>query len=789
MENDPLLTYWQSRRSQPLNVQREDDDDPLLGYLQTRKQQPQQPDARRRVGGKAEAGLVALTSGIPGMEAMGGAISKMTGGTYQGGRRDIGRVQREAKEQLGTLGYEGTRLAPEIAASFTPMGGATRLGRMAFGGGVEAIRGASRAGMDREEAPTASEVARSTAMQGALGAGGAFVGEAIAGKLGKVATRLGKGDIGQSVVRARRGATEFLRSPQVQGAASAIPGGRSAADVLANIVEPIDATRVTQTVRRRLPASDETVGTVREQAQRADETFKEGLRQAREEAANLERMAAEQTQTVMAGERQSIAGALRTARQTGREAIEQSRTEAQRLVDEAQRAVQESTAQLGQALPTTRTVDPNALRNTIRAEQLQRGQESYGLAMQLGATPDPQTAIRPILENIRGNRLMQRLYRDAQEETGARGGGVVATIGAGDKARQVRVVDLEGFDKMRQQVRDRVMSIADSDVVGSRRTMMRDLYNRIDAMEEGYLKSLPREAGDQLRAARSEYAAYFRDLEALRDGLNLGFFGVGKRQGLIKEAPMSLDLLERTVKEYTPRQRAAFEVGAAQWVNDVLARGTDDAVRVARMFVGTPERIRRTRLAIGDDATELLQTRLLGAQEVAGKMPRVPTQRAGTELREAGAELQARTQALGLEQRQEAAGLARDIIGRAEAGRPAVQQLKSEAGQLALAREAFYNPEDAITFLQTAWPSMSPSMRQRAQGVVSNSLVARLNNMNPTQAQTTISGLRQNPAANALLGTALEQAERDLMRLVPGRNRFGVVLGSSAFAGMRPNER
>jgi hypothetical protein len=390
------------------------------------------------------------------------------------------------------------------------------------------------------------------------------------------------------------------------------------------------------------------------------------------------------------------------------------------------------------------------LQTSIRAEQLARGQESYGLARELGATPDPDVALPAIVQNIRGNKLMRRLYKDAQAETAARGGGVVATIGTGEKARQFRIVDLEGFDKMRQQVRDRIMSIADKDVVGSRRTMMRDLYGKIDDMERGFLEAFPPEAGQALKAARKEYSQYFRELEMLRDGANLQFFGVGKKVGMIQQSPLSISQLESRLLNVTPREREAFKVGVNSWLESVVQKSPDDALKVAKRLVGTEEARRRTAIAMGDDFAGKLQTIV-----------------------------------------QEAGALKRPTVGRRVAGEVPQMQMARQAQelgrQMGAAQRAVRGEDAAAAFTRAYLPQMGKGAQQQARQVMASEIDRMLAGKSPREAIALLEQMPLNPAVKAMLQAELQRATQRVGTGLPIRRRAISALGAQ-FGGAMGRE-
>lgn len=752
MNDDPLLGLVKESRT-------DTEDDPLLGLV---NEGP--ADGRRRVKGKAESALTALASGIPGMEAIGGAISALTGGTYQGGRRDIARVQREAKEQIGTIPYEAIRLAPEVAASFTPLGGANWLRRAMFTGGVEAIRGGARAGMEREQAPSAGETLRTAGQQGALGALFSAGAEGAMGLAGALGGYLGQKSgmanvVGPAIQGARRSAATMLESPTAG----------TLRRTLARAIEPADAVMAERLARQSLPATGETAGMIGLEATAAKQAAREAEELAGEEATNVLRLAREQAGEVGRQARRTARFAVETERRGARAAIREARQQAQEVIEEARGAV-------AGALPTRQAVDANALRDSIRARQLADGEQSYGEAFRLAGII-PTERVRPLVDREIGrNSVVKRAYDEANRALETPDG---------------MLPDLRALDRMRQAVSDFVQSRQGD--VGISRTQAREAWAAIDRMEQAYLNVIPEEAGTALKAARAQYRDRFKELEALQAGRNLSRFGVGKAEGLIQGNRLQLAALERELAQMTPQAREYFQTGASQWVNDQIDRAPQNVVQFARQLVGTPERARRASLALGDEAVQRLQaavTQRLSAPRI-GEVVGGAREAAAGRVRQAqgmAREFGETTSALSREQLADAQRLAEEIRGRAVPFRQRAQEL-AEAQQAARLGVEAIGSRDAGLTLEAALRNMSPEVQRRMQGVMATNLLGDISQLQVREALPLIRQLRQAPGTRRVLGDALAQVERDLA-LRTGRGRRVLSVGASALgAGPRNIER
>jgi hypothetical protein len=681
-----------------------------------KKSQPPRPAGQQTpVTSKPGAAMIGFASGaIPGAETMGGVISALTGGTFEGGRRSIAQAQREAKELLGTTKYTASEIAGMVGgASKLPAAALKTLPlRMASFGGMGAVRGASRAGLDEEETPTAGQVATSALKGAAAEAAGVAAGERVIGPLiqrfpGAAATaRMAKE--GTDVVR--RGIADVLESPAVQSRL-----GKTTGDLTrqaARFVEPVDLQKIQRVTRQELRPTGETTAKYSQQASELKEQ------------------------------------ADRAAKFGGR-AI---KAEQQRVRQQAQDMLDAAKARLQETLPgvTQGPANARALQQSLRAEQVAAGDASYELVRQLGATPDVNLLVEPLQAALK-NPGMRQAYNDAINKTGASAQRVALQVGK--KEKEFLIPGLDGLDAMRTSIRDKFTAMIAQDKTGAARTQMTNLMREVDALEKEYLDALPKEAGDALKAARAEYRAYFERLEGLQDGLNLSRFGTGKQAKLVGPNRRELAELEKKLRASSPEAQEAFKVGAADWVNNVISQSPDDALRVANAFVGTAEKARRTRLALGDEATDRLMN-VFSEVSAATRATRA-TSRAVSSGGGLMGELPIQAQA------REAARLAKQI-GAAERGLSATDK---EAG---------------AAFADVFAPSMTPQAMRQARGVAASVIDREIADMTPQQAIARLTQLQRNPAVKKMFGAEIDRAMQTLtgatMRGTLTRASLGALL-------------
>lgn len=668
---------------------------------------PEAPAAPSRRPGLTQADYAqAFGSGaIPGFEVlastMGGVASALQGKGFKEGYRQtyagMAESEKLARRRGGTA-MTAANIAGSLAtAPLMPAGAVATLGRRALTfGGMEAVRGAARAGMEEGEAPSAGEMARGAATGGAAGAVGVPVGEkalvpALSG-VGRLGSRLTLGAggavaraVGSGVTAGRRAAADVLEAPAVQRALGG--GGSVLARETARMIEPKDLQAIQRTMREQLRPTGETV----------EEVVNPMLRQAR------------------AAEGRPAAPAVNQARQV------------------AQQALDAAKAEVGTAVPGVGVTGADALRTSIRRQQVEAGNKSYQLVRDLGVEPDVNVVFDPLQSALR-NPILKRAYNAAVNRPNASVQSVV--IGEGKRQREFLVPDLEGLDLMRQAVRDRQGALLAGNKTGITRTQAKAALDEIDNLEKSYLEALPAEAGDALRAARAEYREYFEQLRGLQRGLNLGRYGVGRDAGLLTGSSKDLAALERVLADEgltSPAAREAFKIGAAEWVNTVIQRSPNDAAKVAKAFVGTEEARRRTRLALGDEAVARMESAL---ERVQG---------AGRALTAAGRATAA---------------------GPRAAGRTEVQRVQEFRRQLLAGQQAVTSGDvqKAAGFAQGVAPEMSPFALRQTRNVAASALDRELAGKTPEQALAILRGIRENPSARLLFGADIETAYQRLMR-------------------------
>lgn len=964
--------------------------------------------ADERPAGKIESVLTGLVSGIPGMEAMGGLMSKIGGGTYQGGRQSIAARQDRAKESITPVAYEALRMGPEIAGmaalavgsggTATP-GIAARLGGNVFGrgvlaGGVEGVRGAGRAGITSEDAPTLQETLSGAGRGFAFGAAGSVLGEgAVRGVLGtaRVGGRLARAagvpdapipGVGL-IPRAQQGVANALRSVsgRIQQVAPTFDVnvpllGRRAVDLsrpareMAELIEPVGPVLAGRVLREELPAPQSAT----ELKLAADDAGATANRSMAESRYQINKTAAEANAAI----RQSARGGRRVIRdKVVGPAREQARQMRQQAAEQARQSVAQATEAVAARVPRLTPAYADELRNTIRSTQLAKGDEAYTRAFEMAdgvdlspvsgvledavrrnpdvgvafgeafrrgnvapaVTPSP-TASSSLLETIRSSPRFASTAGEAVEgvvpdrlpssfgkmkdadlratasewqmrreqamadanilnETEAinffsLGGtkpigykGAKAMMGTAEDARKLRnfneeqlgrleelnltpedirlwksaqerlptlenqfarlsaemdkrglsfiedtdfafgdnlarieapplamsgaptgadegfpVLDLRSLDRMRSIINGKVQAYLRNDPTGIPRIRANLALKDIDAIENAYISRIREvrgeEAANALGAARAEYREYFTQLDALKNGRNLGRFGFGKNEGAISGNRFNITNLEQSLAKVSPEARQAFQVGAREWVNDVIRKTPEQASKLARNLVGTEERYRRAVLALGEESANDLRVVFNDAQSVRDAAKRgivgVREQSRGVV---AGARAQAQSQA---DQAGEALARRRDtlqadrrsFLGRlsetssdAQRARRA-QQLSRQAN---LAKSAVTNPDAAVGFTQSVLPTLTPEARTTMGRVmalqIDDGIMKLMGEPNGVQlVAERLAELRKNPATRAVLGDALAEAERRLRAGVPLRRPVGAVLGGSLAAGM-----
>lgn len=729
MATDPLA---QLKARRGITAAPMDEEEDLLAQLTKRRKatptttpEPRADEDEVKRGPMSDVARAAASGFIPGFEMLSSGMAGLAAGlatpgslkervaaakaavpeAYAGmaeeeklAKRRMGSGKYAAAQVGGMLGQ--TALLPAAALASLPARVAT------FGTGG-AIRGATRAGMEEERLPTAGEMARGAAVGAAAEAAGTVLGERVVSPaIGFLARRVpGVRNVTNMMTEAstfgRRKIADILESPAIQSRLGTTAGPLTRD--IARFIEPTDLQKVQRVTREELRPTGETA--------------QKYVEQARE---------------LTARGRQARQAATQAGAQVREQQFERSLQEAAASRQQAQEVLDRAKARLQEVLPgvTQGPANARALQQSLRAEQVKAGDASYELVRQLGAKPDVNMLVDPLQSAIK-NPLMRQAYNDAINKTGASTQSVILKVG--NKEKEFLIPGLDGLDSMRTSIREKFVDLISKDRTGAARKQMINLMREVDALEKQYLDALPKEAGDVLKAARSEYRAYFERLEGIQDALNLSRFGVGKQAKLVGPNRKELAELEKKFRTASPEYREAFQVGAADWANNVIAQSPDDALRIANAFVGTPEKARRTRLALGDEATDRLTNvfREVSAAKQASRIVGRPVRAPSAMIGELPIEAQARS----------ASELAR---------------------QVQMAEAGLGGGEAAESFAQEIAPRMTPQGIQQARNVVTSVLNRQLAKLTPEEAIARLTALQSNPTARKLFGDELKRSVEQL---------------------------
>lgn len=780
--------------------------------------------------------------------------------------------------QLGATGAALARaplVGARVAKDAPALQKALAAGKRIVGGGL--VAGAESAGRQGME-----EKALSPLQSAALGAGltaGIEAAVPTAGALLRGASRIpivGEGAtalirsvaglVGEPVTQARRGIADYL----------APMGG--AASWAARQIEPTDITRIQRQAASTLPGAptgptaammpggtDAAVQAVRQAeaaAAQAQQQVKSArlatgqAAQARTEA--LERVKteegarialgrqrqrtlgtqAEEIERIGKGRRELLSTAAKTAeeeakaiqRGTAGEVRQAATATREQAKAAAQQALEEARTEATEALGVMRGTQPRGtakrLQEAVRSRQTKEAQGHYAAVRALGAPPEPDPGIyKEIADNATLRNALEGAVESLQRETRN------LPPGAAMPSMRTVLVDnvefpeitLEMMDRLRRKVMEPQMRKGPN-VVGLSRSQKAEALETINRLEERYLAGFGSdEAAEALRTARSAYRERFQVLEAVQDGLNLGTAKAGKASGLLTQSRKELDEVATRVENMTPKQQAAFRVGAREWFDRVIQENPADALKIAQKFSSEASQ-RRLALAYGDEAVASLRAfapDVLGkrqaaaaarvreegqqlAQQIArrGEEAATPltaraeraralaerartqaTERAQTLREESLAELEGRRQAgqLRLTETQQATGA--PVRQAREAQRAAEEQAAQLAEQLTQARIArsqaktlpMGDLERALgsstaqqTFLQRTLPQMTAAQRTQAVQVLGSNVQRRLQDLarqgeSPERILREINLLKQNDAVRTLFGPQMDAFAQSLV--------------------------
>lgn len=781
--------------------------------------------------------------------------------------------------QLGTAGAALARaplVGARVAKDAPVLQKALAAGKRIVGGGLVAgAESAGRQGMDDKELSPAESAALgaglTAGMEAAFPAAGALIRGAsripIVGEGATALVRSLAGPTAEAVTQARRGIADYL-APRF--------GQRGAQ--LAQMVEPTDITRiqrqaastlpggVTGPTTAMMPGGNEAIAQAVRQAEAAAAQAQQQVKSARlatsqakqaraqaleevgtEEGARValgrQRLRAlgaqaEETERIGKGRRETLTATAKAAeeeaKQLQRESAAQLRETAAATRQQAKLAAEDVLTQARteatEAIGTMRGTQPRGtakrLQETVRSRQTREAQGHYAAVRQLGAPPEPDPGIyKEIAENATLSNALEGAVESLQRETRN------LPPGAAMPSMRTVLVDnvefpeitLEMMDRLRRKVMEPQMRKGPN-VVGLSRSQKAEALETINRLEERYLAGFGSdEAAEALRTARSAYRERFQILEAVQDGLNLGSAKAGKASGLLTQSRKELDEVATRVENMTPKQQAAFRVGAREWFDRVIQENPADALKIAQKFSSEASQ-RRLALAYGDDAVESLRafapdvvgkrqaaaaakvreegTQL--AQQIARRGEEAATpltaraeraralaeraraqgqERAQALREEARTELEGRVQAgqLRLAQTQRAAGA--PVQQAREAQRAAEEQAAQLAEQLTQARiarsqakalpvgdleRALGSSTAQQTFLQRTLPQMSPEQRTQAVQVLGSNVQRRLQDLarqgeSPERILREINQLKQNDAVRTLFGPQMDAFAQSLV--------------------------
>lgn len=707
---------------------------------------------RQPLGPIGAIGTMLATSvpGAPAISAAGMAAfgerepGESFGTAYQRKMRELGQREQQAKEELYPGVGTALQLAPMMGlASRLPLLGAktakdaTALAktiaagkRVAGAGIVGGVESAGRQGMDDK----ALSPGGSAALASALTAGLESVGP-IGRTAGRMVNRFPL--VGAGVVQAARTLAEPVQEVATQarrGIADRL-AGVPGLEKIAGAIEPTDAIRVERTVRQAIPTQGQTVAQMRQQAEKAAETATALGGEVKTAAARAKELGQRVKQRV---------GTIKTI------GAEQAKRDAQAVLVQAEEAA-------GGLIAGVRAGarDADAVRDWTRQLQLAEGRQSYQAVRNLGSPPEPDPEVyREILADKTLRRGLIKSYnalrREAQNvEPGMPVAAELRRVEVG--GRNVPEVSLEMFDNIRRHIFDQpVMSKINA--TGISASERRRLIQQVDRLEERFLAGYgTSDAANTLRGARQQYRERFEQLEALKDGLSLGTAKAGKAPGLLKANRMELDEVARRIEGYSPAAQEAFKVGAAKWFDNTVQEGmTKGALDMIQKATKSEAGIRRLRLAFDDETVDKM-VQLAGAETQAAAV--------GTATEQRAAQLIARARQQGQQRVSAATGEAERLAGE-------LAQQQARAGQLGSLAETAQQGIQSLSDI-TAGRGFAATLpgrglggagQREVGGAMAGAIQDQIRGLTPREAIAKLEAYRQNPAARAMFGDALDQA-------------------------------
>lgn len=672
--------------------------DPYAEALARRKTSAKPPAigeegvVKPRMGVLRAAGTAIATGFLP--EALAGVGAQMqrpagesAEAAYQRGMRELSEKEEQAQEAIGSIPFMLSSMAGGVKTAMKIPGTAARVakdapalakaiaaGKRVAGATVGAgLESGVRQGMsDKELSPGASALVGG-GLTGILEAGFPLAGGAIRG-ISRIPI------VGQGIKQMAIGAVEPIT-------AAATQARRGVADYLAprfpkvaQAIEPTDAIRV-QRVAANLPGgvAGPTVATMdggggaartaKTQAAVAAEQAKLRASQAKEKASEeIERVRKEESALKALTKQKAgaiteqgksraerLSGVAKTAEEEAR-AIKAGATAAIKETDAATReqakaaaegALEEAKEEAGQAIGTLRGRQPRGtasrLQESVRAKQLKEAEGHYEVVRSMGAPPDPDVSI---YREVFDDQSLRSAYDGAVAAFPKEMRNAAPGVPALARPRMITIngkdvpeITLETMDQMRRRIMNPPY---DANKVGLSRSQKTQALKTIDRLEQRYLAGFGTDdASEALRTARGAYREKFQILEAVQDGLNLGTVKAGKASGLLTQSRKELDEVAKRVENMTPKQRAAFQVGAREWFDRTLQEGSPDALAIAKKFSSEASQ-RRLALTYGDDAVEALRN---FAPDVVGKRQGAAAARVREEGAKVGQQIASRARA------------------------------------------------------------------------------------------------------------------------------------------------
>jgi vacuolar-type H+-ATPase subunit H len=685
---------------------------------------------------------------------------------YQRGMRELGQKEEAAQEAIGTVPFLlanmaggvktalktapgiGARVAKDATALAKALAAGKRIAGAGYAGAAES---AGRQGMSDKELSTAESAGLAAGITGALELGFPLAGGAIRGIsripiVGQGIKEIAKGAVApfaEAATQARRGVSDYLAGGEAIRGISQIPiVGQEVAGYLAprfsqvaQAIEPSDVVKMQRMAAGALPSgmTAEAVGEAAGRAKQASEAIGTALNTAEKTAGTATKRAAARVERVFS---------------IGKE---QSKREAQRILDDAETQAQDLIGGLRGETPNT-----SAIQDVVRSFQLSEGKVSYDLVQKIGR---PSQVDPEVYREMARNPGLRSAYQDAAEII--RGEAQEAAPGMAIReglpsvqidGREFPELSLEMFDQIRRKIMEPAVRTAEG-TTGLSLSAKRAAMKQINRLEDRFLAGYGTDdAATAIKNARTQYRARFEQLEALQDGLSIGMAKAGKAAKVVGKNRMELDEFVRRAEAYQGASKEMFKAGAAKWFDNVVAEGLgDDAVKFLGTATKSEGQLRRLRLVFDDETIAKMQ-QLAGARSVADKAGAATTARA----RGIAERVTARGQAQATQATSEAQSLAAQLAEQ----RDRAAQLLNTSRRAQLVERALGDTPEAMraqdTFMGTAMSRLGEQGQRTMQEVAGSDIQRLLAGLTPAEARKRIQVLQQNPVARRLVGSQLD---------------------------------